>query len=180
LPGLHQGKIAAVISMKLNLLKSTIVMSAALALVVAFAPGRAAAQWAQSPSTSAFSIPTSAQMQTGELNRILTAKGADKPLLLQVGSKVLFAQAHITGSEFAGPGGQQEGLNLLKARVQKLPKNTLIVIYCGCCPWNRCPNMGPAYKQLIDMGFTRVKALYMANNLGTDWAQKGYPVATGE
>jgi rhodanese-related sulfurtransferase len=158
-----------------------IAMSAALALVVFFTPGRAAAQWAQAPSTSAFSIPTSAQMQTEELNKLLlTAKGADKPLVLQVGSQVLFAQAHIKGSEFAGPGAQPEGLDRLKARVKTVPKNTLIVIYCGCCPWNRCPNMGPAYKQLIDMGFTRVKALYMANNLGTDWAQKGYPVATGE
>jgi thiosulfate/3-mercaptopyruvate sulfurtransferase len=166
--------------MKLSLLKSTIVMSATLALVFAFAPGRTAAQWAQAPLTSAFSIPTSAQMQPEELNRLLTAKGADKPLVLQVGSQVLFAQAHITGSEFAGPGAQQEGLDRLKARVKALPKNTLIVIYCGCCPWTRCPNMGPAYKQLIDMGFTRVKALYMATNLGTDWAQKGYPVASGE
>jgi hypothetical protein len=167
--------------MKFNLLKCTVMMIAALASVVAFTPGRAAAQWSQAPSTSAFSIPTSAQMQPEELNRLLlTAKGAEKPLVLQVGSQVLFAQAHITGSEFAGPGAQLEGLDRLKARVKALPKTTLIVIYCGCCPWNRCPNMGPAYKQLIDMGFTRVKALYMANNLGTDWAQKGYPVAAGE
>lgn len=167
--------------MKLNLLKCTIVMSTMVALVVAFTPGRAAAQWAQAPSTSAFSIPTSAQMQPEELNRLLlTAKGAGKPLVLQVGSQMLFTQAHITGSEYAGPGAQQEGLDRLKARVKALPKNTLIVIYCGCCPWNRCPNMGPAYKQLIDLGFTRVKALYMATNLGTDWAQKGYPVAAGE
>jgi len=166
--------------MKLNLLKSMIVMSALVALVLAFTPRHCAAQWAQAPSTSAFSIPTSAQIQPEDLNRMLSAKGADKPLVLQVGSRVLFAQAHIAGSEYAGPGSQQEGLDRIKTRVQKLPKNTLIVIYCGCCPWNRCPNMGPAYKQLIDMGFTRVKALYMATNLGTDWAEKGYPVASGE
>ncbi len=161
-------------------LKSTIVMSAVVALVVAFTPGRAAAQWAQTPSTSAFSIPTSVEMQPEELNRLLAAKGADKPLILQVGSHMLFAQAHIAGSEYAGPGSQQEGLDRLKARVKALSKNTLIVIYCGCCPWERCPNMGPAYKQLIDLGFTRVKALYLPTNLGTDWAQKGYPVASGE
>ena len=165
--------------MKLSLLKNTM-MSAVVALVFAFAAWQAAAQWAQAPSTSAFSIPTSVQMQPEELNRMLTANGADKPLVLQVGSHMLFAQAHIAGSEYAGPGSQPEGLDRLKARVKVLPKNTLIVLYCGCCPWERCPNMGPAYKQLIDMGFTRVKALYMANNLGTDWAQKGYPVASGE
>jgi hypothetical protein len=25
------------------------------------------------------------------------------------------------------------------------------------------------------MGFTNVKALYIANNFGTDWVDKGYP-----
>jgi rhodanese-related sulfurtransferase len=164
--------------MNLHLLKRTFAMSAAVALVVALAPGQAAGQWAQASSTSAFSIPTSAQMQPEELNRMLAAK--EKPLILQVGSRVLFAQAHIAGSEYAGPGSQPEGLSRLKARVQGLAKNTPIVIYCGCCPWERCPNMGPAYKQLIDLGFTRVKALFMATNLGTDWVQKGYPVASGE
>jgi hypothetical protein len=163
-----------------HLLKRTVAMSAAVALVFAFSPRNAAGQWAQAPSTSAFSIPTSAQMQPEDLNRLLTAKGAQEPLVLQVGSRVLFAQAHIAGSEYAGPGAQPEGLSRLQARVQALPKSTLIVIYCGCCPWERCPNMGPAYKQLIDMGFTHVKALFMATNLGTDWAQKGYPVASGE
>ena len=166
--------------MKPNVLKSMLVVSAVAALVFALAPRQAAAQFGMAPSTSAFSIPTSVQMQPEELNRMLAAKGAEKPLVLQVGSRVLFAQAHIAGSEYAGPGSQPEGLERLKARVKALPKNTLIVLYCGCCPWERCPNMGPAYKQLIDLGFTRVKALFLATNLGTDWAQKGYPVASGE
>jgi hypothetical protein len=29
------------------------------------------------------------------------------------------------------------------------------------------------------MGFTNVKALYLANNFGADWADKGYPVEAG-
>jgi hypothetical protein len=29
------------------------------------------------------------------------------------------------------------------------------------------------------MGFTNVKALYLANNFGADWADKGYPVEPG-
>ncbi len=24
--------------------------------------------------------------------------------------------------------------------------------YCGCCPWNRCPNVGPAYSLLVQHG----------------------------
>jgi len=30
------------------------------------------------------------------------------------------------------------------------------------------------------MGFTHVKVLYIANNFGADWVDKGYPVAKGD
>jgi hypothetical protein len=131
------------------------------------------------PAGSALSIPASQQLQPEELNRMLVAKGAKRPLVLQVGSHLLFAEAHIAGSEYAGPGSQAAGLDLLKSRVAQLPRTTFIVLYCGCCPWNRCPNMGPAFKLLHDLGFTNVKALYLANNLGTDWVDKGYPIERG-
>ena len=92
------------------------------------------------------------------------AQAEEKPLILQVGSHVLFAEAHIKGAEYAGPGSQDAGLQQLHDRVAQMPRKTLIVIYCGCCPWTRCPNLGPAYKQLRDMGFTNVKVLYLADN----------------
>ena len=92
----------------------------------------------------------------------------------------MFAQAHIPGSLYAGPGSQAAGLQLLESKVNKTPKDKLIVIYCGCCPWSRCPNMGPAYKRLRELGFTNVKALYIANNFGDDWVAKGYSVEKGE
>ncbi len=154
------------------------VMVAALAMLCSF-EGRAASQWAPPSPASASSIPQSQLIQPDELNQLLHTHGAQKPLILQVGSHVLFAQAHIAGSEYAGPGSQDAGLQQLRARVASLPRTTFIVIYCGCCPWNRCPNVGPAYKALTDMGFTRVKALYLADNLGADWADKGFPVETG-
>ena len=53
-----------------------------------------------------------------------------------------------------------------------LPKASFIVLYCGCCPWNHCPNVGPAFKQLRDLGFTNVKVLYMADNLETTGSRK--------
>ncbi len=137
---------------------------------------RAACQWAAPPASSAFSIPTAQLIQPDELNRLLHARGTEKPLILQVGSRMMFAQAHIPGSEYAGPGSQAEGVQLLRGRVASLPKGTFIVLYCGCCPWNRCPNVGPAYNLLHGMGLTRVKVLYLADNFGDDWANKGYPV----
>jgi rhodanese-related sulfurtransferase len=148
-------------------------------LLAARAPIRAQFSWSPPSSDSALSIPSAQVLQPEELNRLLHAQGANKPLVLQVGSHVLFAQAHIAASEYAGPGSQAAGLKLLQDRVAPLPRKTFIVLYCGCCPWNRCPNVGPAFKLLHDLGFTNVKALNIANNLGADWADKGYPVESG-
>jgi len=30
------------------------------------------------------------------------------------------------------------------------------------------------------MGFSKIKALYIADNFGADWLEKGYPVAKGD
>jgi hypothetical protein len=30
------------------------------------------------------------------------------------------------------------------------------------------------------MGFSKLRALYLADNFGKDWADKGYPVVTGQ
>ena len=125
---------------------------------------------------SAFSIPQAQVIQPDELNRILHTAGAERPVMLQVGSRVLFDQAHIAGSEYAGPGSQPAGLQQLQKRVAPLTREAPIVLYCGCCPWSRCPNVAPAFRLLERMGFTRVKVLYLADNFGTDWVSKGYPV----
>ncbi len=164
--------------MKLGFVRFTALM-AVLAFFLA-AHSQLHAQFGGAPSpNSAYSVPAAQLLQPEELNRLLQAKGANKPLVLQVGFKMLFNQAHIAGSEYAGAGSQPQGLNQLQARVSQLPRKTFIVLYCGCCPWNRCPNIGPAFRLLHDMGFTNVKVLYLPNNLGADWADKGYPVDRG-
>jgi hypothetical protein len=38
----------------------------------------------------------------------------------------------------------------------------------------------PAYEALRDLGLTKLKVLYIPNNLGTDWVNKGYPIEKGE
>jgi thiosulfate/3-mercaptopyruvate sulfurtransferase len=129
----------------------------------------------QSPTDT--SIPPQAILQPAELVQMLNTSA--KPLVLQTGSHVLYAEAHIPGAEYAGPAGKSEGIEALRARVAGLSKDSLIVIYCGCCPWSRCPNIKPAYQQLQALGFTNVKALYLAENFGTDWVDKGYPVTKG-
>lgn len=130
-------------------------------------------------AVSALTIPQEKTIQIDTLNQLLKS-GGEKPVILQVGSHVMFAQAHIPGALYAGPGSDAEGQHLLHTRVVNLQKNTMIVIYCGCCPWNRCPNVGPAYAHLMHMGFTNVKVLYIGNNFGADWVGKGYAVEKGE
>jgi len=125
-------------------------------------------------------IPSSRLISSEDLAKVLQSSKGEKPLLIQVGSHVLYAQAHIPGSEYIGPASSESGLQLLRQRVQSLPRKKFIVIYCGCCPWSHCPNLKPADDTLHAMGFTNVKVLYIANNFGVDWVEKGYLVARGD
>ncbi len=150
-------------------------LAAFAVFVIRPGPIAARAQFAAQPM-SALSIPITQLMQPEELNRILQRPQAMKPLILQVGSRVMFDEAHIAGAEYAGPGSHDEGLQALRDRVSSLSRKTSIVIYCGCCPWNHCPNIGPAYKLLNEMGFVHLKVLYLADNVGSNWVDMGYPV----
>jgi len=141
-------------------------------------PSAAPIQAIPAPSADA-EIPAARLLQPEELIQILRSSSKEKPLILQVGSHVLYAEAHIPLAEYAGAGGQDSGLQALRDRVMGLKRDQLIVIYCGCCPWNKCPNIRPAYRQLHTLGFTRVKVLYLADNFGTNWVNKGYPVTKG-
>jgi thiosulfate/3-mercaptopyruvate sulfurtransferase len=123
-------------------------------------------------------IPAAVRIQPGDLADMLH-RATTAPVVLQVGSKVLYDEAHIAGAQYAGPAGQPEGIQNLKAHADGLPRDRLVVIYCGCCPWSRCPNIAPAYLSLRDMGFSNIKVLYLANNFGQDWVDKGYPVERG-
>lgn len=144
-----------------------------------FMPQQAtAATPAQEASSTSADIPAADLMQPQELEQWLQSD-KEKPLILQVGSHVMYAEAHIPGSEYVGPGSQPAGIQALRERVQSLPKDKALVIYCGCCPWHKCPNIRPAYQELHRLGFTHLKVLYIADNFGTDWVSKGYSVAKG-
>ena len=159
-----------------------IILFSALIAFLAFGFSRDCSAQFSGPvtSTSAYSVPESQRMEPAALAKLLQAASGDPPVMLQVGSHIMFAQSHIPGSVFAGPGSQSSGLHLVETKVVSTPRSKLIVIYCGCCPWDRCPNIGPVYKRLHELGFTNVKALYLADNFGNDWVAKGYPTDKGE
>lgn len=123
--------------------------------------------------------PEMPRISAEDLAAVLRGSGA-KPLVLQIGVARLFRYAHIRGSEYAGPASEAAGIEMLRKRVQALPRAASIVIYCGCCPWEHCPNVHPAYDELRKMGFRNVKALYLPNNFKFDWDDKDYPTAKGE
>jgi thiosulfate/3-mercaptopyruvate sulfurtransferase len=147
-------------------------------MAVATLPQSSFAQWGAAPIQSATALPQSQLMTPEELVKVLQTRKV-KPLILNVGPRVIYVQAHIRGAEFIGSASEPDALQKLRARVHSLPRSTFIVLYCGCCPWTVCPNINPAYTELHRMGFTRVKALYLADDIGRDWVNKGYPTDAG-
>ncbi len=103
------------------------------------------------------------------------AKDVKSPLIIHVGFDVLYRAAHISGTPYAGPASKPEGLAELKKAVAGQPHDRDIVIYCGCCPMEKCPNIRPAFTALREMGFTRIRVLSLPENLKTDWIDHGYP-----
>jgi len=54
-----------------------------------------------------------------------------------------------------------------------------MVVYCGCCPMTRGPNIRPALRVLTEMGFRHVKVLWLPQDFHTDWIGKGIPSKRG-
>jgi hypothetical protein len=109
-----------------------------------------------------------------ELNDPKTA-----PTVLFVGFQRLYTAGHIKGAQFHGTGGNPEALKELKAWAATLPKTTNLVIYCGCCPMEHCPNVRPR-SQLREMGFSKLRVLMLPTSFAVNWTGKGYPYDRGK
>ena len=101
------------------------------------------------------------------------------PTVVFVGFRRLYASGHIKGAQYHGTAGNEEGLKELTAWATSLPRTTNLVIYCGCCPMERCPNIRPALKALQDLGFKNLRVLLLPTDFATDWAGKGLPYDKG-
>ena len=133
--------------------------------------------WADHKPAS--SIPAGVLVQPADFAASLAASTTPKPLILQVGFRKAYAQAHIPGSEYVGAASDEDGLKALRERVSALSRDSEIVIYCGCCPWRKCPNIAAAYDALQQLGFKNVRVIHITEDFGTDWVDKGFPTATG-
>ncbi|WP_439555546.1 rhodanese-like domain-containing protein [Dyadobacter sp.] len=96
---------------------------------------------------------------------------APMPLIVNIGP-----QAVIKGSVDVGPAGEKPNIKKLETFLSKEDKNREVVLYCGCCPFDRCPNIRPAFTQIKKMGFKKAKLLDIPKNIKTDWIDKDYPV----
>jgi thiosulfate/3-mercaptopyruvate sulfurtransferase len=106
-------------------------------------------------------------------------QSAKPPVILSVAFPVLYRSKHIPHAIDAGPGSKPEGIELVKKAVANLSKDTDIVLYCGCCPMVKCPNIRPAYRTLKELGFTHIRVLNIATNMHADWYSKDYPSEPG-
>lgn len=109
-------------------------------------------------------------MEPAELATIMKDSAVRQPTILCVGPGAL-----IQHSIDAGPARDQANLQKLRQQLANLPKDRPIVIYCGCCPFDRCPNIRPAFRLLNEMKFTHARLLNLSTNIKADWINKGYP-----
>lgn len=95
------------------------------------------------------------------------------PVIYCVGPGVV-----IPNSIDIGMTGDKKNLEKFRESLKKVPLNTDLVIYCGCCPFEHCPNVRPAIALLKEMKFTNYHLLNLPHNIKTDWIAKGYPQVT--
>jgi len=94
------------------------------------------------------------------------------PILFSIGPSAV-----IPHSIDIGMVKEEKNLAKFQAEIAQLPKSANILIYCGCCPFEHCPDVRPAIALLQKMQFTNYHLLDLPHNIKTDWIAKGYPVA---
>lgn len=110
-------------------------------------------------------------MKTEDLASRISMAQTDSMLILSIGPDAL-----IKGSVDMGAARDQANLDKMREYLKDVPKDKEIVIYCGCCPFDRCPNIRPAFSLLLEMGFKEPKLLDIPQNIRTNWLNPGYPI----
>ena len=150
------------------------------ALAVTFVVAAASGTRGEGTPTVAAEWRNARQISAAELAKRISGPAKTRPVVLQIGFRVLYDGGHIPGAIFAGPASTAEGLAKLKAVTEKIPHNKEVILYCGCCPWEKCPNIHPAYDELRRMGFSRVVVLLIPRDFAHDWIGQGFPVTRGK
>lgn len=110
-------------------------------------------------------------MKTNELASRISLSQTENLLIVSIGP-----DAVIKGSVDMGPAQNKSNLDNLRKYLEGVSRDKEVVIYCGCCPFSRCPNIRPAFSLLIEMGFKDPKLVDIPQNIRADWLSKKYPV----
>ena len=123
--------------------------------------------------------PPAQTVVPADLARELADKSSAPPTVVYVGFRTLFAGGHIPGATFHGSASKEDGLAEIKKWAAALPRSANLVVYCGCCPFEKCPNIRPAFTALHEMGFTHLRVLLLPTSFNADWVEKGFPFEKG-
>lgn len=132
---------------------------------IAVAPGSAGAQDKDPWSSTQLIEPAT-------LAEMLKGPASDRPVVLDVGPAGVIA-----GAREVGPAHEDAGMKKLKQVLSSVSRDQEVVVYCGCCPFAKCPNVRPAFRLLLEMGFKAPRLLDLPHNLKKDWIDRGYPMA---
>jgi len=111
-------------------------------------------------------------VEPGDLAIALKTQSKPAPIVICVGPGSV-----VKNSLETGPANEKVNLKKLESTVDTLSREANIIIYCGCCPFNKCPNIRPAFTLLTTMGFKNHKLLNLPHNAKSDWIDKGYPLS---
>lgn len=150
-------------------------------LSLALISGRTSASGQTAGPTHAADPWTPGQtIEPAALAKQISGPASQRPKVVCVGFHTLYEGAHVPGAAFRGPAMNAAGIADLKKWAAPLPRSAELVVYCGCCPLEHCPNVRPAFEALRAMGFTHLKVLLLPHDFAQDWVQAGYPVAKGK
>jgi hypothetical protein len=135
---------------------------AAILLLALFSLGPAPSARTERPAPTPTSWQDARKVTPEALAKALPAAGAETPAMIHVGPRVLLAEAHSPGSQYAGPGSNAAGIDAHRKAVAALPTTTPIFLQGGCCPWERCPNMELVWRVLAAERLRRGGALLAA------------------
>lgn len=130
--------------------------------------------WAQFPTRPQLAKDpwTKSQlMDPTALAAIIKSPKGPKPIIFNIG-----VVDHIKGARNVGGASESKNLDRFKRALSSIPKTSIVVVYCGCCPFDRCPNIRPAFNALQAAGFKNGKLLNLPTNIKVDWINKGYPI----
>lgn len=109
-------------------------------------------------------------MKTEDLVDKITKQKTDDFHLIHIGFEDI-----IPHSINAGPGMEKESLENLQNILKDISKEEEVILYCGCCPMDVCPNIRPAFDLVKNLGYKNLKLLDIPTSIKADWIDYDYP-----